>query len=162
MNKQIVRSFAIGMLITVSIFGSFYYFLQEGTKEEQSLSLTAAKKMVEQEGFIVLNESEFKELQASNNAIQEEKTPTETSKEEETKTEKENNIEETSSYTLKITSGMSISSIAKSLLKHKIIEDKQEFESYLTDNGYHTDIQTGSFKLNSDMSYKKIAETLIK
>ncbi|KAB7670039.1 endolytic transglycosylase MltG [Bacillus sp. B1-b2] len=159
MIKQNVRSFALGMLITVSSIGSYYYFfIEEKDTPPPTYTLEDAKERVKKENLVILENSEYQEMQDKINSLQKDLSVPQSVEENvpETNTQQE----ETTSYTLQINSGMSISTIAETLFENKIIGDKGEFERYVTDNGYHTDIQVGSFPLNSDMSLKKIAEIL--
>lgn len=58
MNKRTVRAFALGILFSVSLIGSAYYFLQNGKS-----SLSKAKQSLEEKGYIVLSKSEYTNLQ---------------------------------------------------------------------------------------------------
>ncbi|HWJ78740.1 MAG TPA: hypothetical protein VNR61_11760 [Niallia sp.] len=161
MKKQSIRSFALGMLLTVSILGVYYYYIQEETvTDDISMNIDNAKKLVKEEGYMILSESEYNDLRTKQKELVKESPPTDTSKKTESTEDVKELEEESYKYTLKITRGMSISSISKLLEKHKIIENREKFETFLTKNGYQTDIQVGSFKLNSDMSLKKIAKII--
>jgi len=161
MKKQSIRSFALGMLLTVSILGVYYYYIQEETvTDDISMNIDNAKKLVKEEGYMILSESEYNDLRTKQKELVKESPPTDTSKKTESTEDVKELEEESYKYTLKITRGMSISSISKLLEKHKIIENREKFESFLTKNGYQTDIQVGAFKLNSDMSLKKIAKII--
>lgn len=161
MKKQSIRSFALGMLLTVSILGVYYYYIQEETvTDDISMNIDNAKKLVKEEGYMILSESEYNDLRTKQKELVKESPPTDTSKKTESTEDVKELEEESYKYTLKITRGMSISSISKLLEKHKIIENRKKFESFLTKNGYQTDIQVGAFKLNSDMSLKKIAKII--
>lgn len=161
MKKQSIRSFALGMLLTVSILGVYYYYIQEETvTDDISMNIDNAKKLVKEEGYMILSESEYNDLRTKQKELVKESPPTDTSKKTESTEDVKELEEESYKYTLKITRGMSISSISKLLEKHKIIENREKFECFLTKNGYQTDIQVGAFKLNSDMSLKKIAKII--
>lgn len=163
MNRQSLRSFALGMLITVSSIGSYYYYFIQGKEPSaQSFTLEDAKERVVEENLVILNNSEYQEMQDKIDSLQKELSVPQSVEESVPETEADTEQEESYSYTLQISSGMSISTIAETLFDNNIIEDKEAFERYVTDNGYHTDIQVGNFSVNSDMSLKKLAETLIK
>ncbi|PAD24659.1 hypothetical protein CHH55_17945 [Niallia circulans] len=160
MKKHSLRSFAIGMLLSASIIGSFYYYLENKGQEHAMISVSEATSYLQKKGFTVLAEDEYNNLQKqiAEKKQEQAKSAAKEKKQEEPKEEQHENI----AYTLKVKSGMSISQIAELLYKEKIVKDQEEFETYLIDNGYHTKIQVGSFPLTSDMSHKKIAETLTK
>lgn len=50
--------------------------------------------------------------------------------------------------------------ISKKLQDAGIIDNAIDFELFLVNGGYSTRLQIGEFRLNSDMSYKEIAEIL--
>ncbi|WP_400242396.1 hypothetical protein AB3U99_15665 [Niallia sp. JL1B1071] len=162
MKKQSLRSFAIGMLLSASVIGSYYFYMENTKPDEGFLNTPDATTYLQKQGFIVLSNVEYEELQKAieENKQEQAKSDTEANikKQEESKKEEQ----ETYTYTLKVKSGMSISTIAELLYKNKIVKDQKEFETYLIDNEYHTKIQVGSFRLTSNMSHKKIAETLTK
>lgn len=59
-----------------------------------------------------------------------------------------------------IRSGMGSEEVAELLKDAGIIRDAADFDSYLNDNGYSTRIETGTFRINSNMTYLEIAELL--
>lgn len=61
-----------------------------------------------------------------------------------------------------IKSGMGSEEVAGLLKDAGIITDAADFDSYLNDNGYSTRIETGTFEINSGMTYQEIAELLCK
>ncbi|AIE60740.1 endolytic transglycosylase MltG [Bacillus methanolicus] len=170
MNKRTVRAFALGILFSVSLIGSAYYFLQNGKS-----SLSKAKQSLEEKGYIVLSKSEYTNLQKQSKRKNEEKQSQETVKKTENSplnvhTEKgneqssgsyseENNV---ISYELKITSGMNTEQIASILSNVRIIKDAQDFEEFMSNNGYSTKIQQGTFHLTNKMNYSQIAKILTK
>ncbi|CAI9388681.1 endolytic transglycosylase MltG [Niallia sp. Sow4_A1] len=162
MKKQSLRSFAIGMLLSASVIGSYYFYMEKNTHQDENfLNTNDATTYLKKQGFIVLSNVEYEELNKSieENKQEQAKSDTEANNKQE---EAEKEAQETYSYTLKVKSGMSISTIAELLYKNKIVKDQEEFETYLIDNDYHTKIQVGSFRLTSEMSHKKIAVTLTK
>ena len=163
MKKQSVRSFAIGMLLSVCVIGSYYYYAEEkNDQKETPINVKEATSYLHKEGFIVLSDAEYTDLQKS----VEKRKQDQTNVNEETKEKKQEDQKKSKpkiyTYSLKVNNGMSISSIAALLSKEKIVKDQQEFETYLIDNDYHTKIQVGSFRLTSEMTFKQIAETLTK
>ena len=65
-------------------------------------------------------------------------------------------------YTVHIEEGVLSSTISNTLEANDIIDNATKFNLYLTDNGYGEKIQLGKFKVNSDMSFKEIAEAITK
>jgi hypothetical protein len=165
MNKRTVRAFALGMLFSTSLIGTYYYFFHN-----ESGSLMEAKQLLEDEDFIVLSKAEFANLQQQSK----EKSEPEQKPESDRKSvrEKENKNEHTAdrhseenkviSYELKITSGMNTEQIATILANVHIINDAKEFEEYMSKNGYSTKIQLGTFHLTNEMDYSQIAKILTK
>lgn len=83
-----------------------------------------------------------------------------TTKEPATEEETTKNNKPAKSYVLTVTSRTISRDVAKKLENAGIIDDSEEFNDYLCDNGYASNIQNGKFTITSDMSYKEIAETI--
>jgi hypothetical protein len=162
MNKRSLRAFGFGMLFAISISGSYYVFTVKNAADKQTI--TDAKEIIKQEGFIVMSEAEYTELQSKlaqkEKEVLEEDEPDNTEKENKEQAEKNENQDQ--SYQLHIVSGMNISLISEQLQKEKMIDESQKFETYLIDNGYHTKIQVGIFEIKNTMDYKEIAELITK
>ncbi len=160
MNKRSIRSFALGILLSVSLIGIFY-FLEEKNPVQEPIREQEAKSFLEEQGFIILTKEQFNELESS---VEEAKET-----EKQFKTEQESKPEETDETTindttmkLEIISGMVSHDIASLLKKNKIIDDANQFETYLEENGYSKRIQLGVFELKTGMSYKEIAKIITK
>lgn len=162
MKKQSLRSFAIGMLLSASMLGSYYFYQESKNQEQSSLNVPEATTFLQKEGFIVLSDSEYNDLQKTIEQSKQEQAKTDVEANEKKQEESKEEKQETYSYTLKVKSGMSISKITELLFENKIVKDPKKLETFLIDNGYHTKIQVGSFRLTSEMSNKKIAEKLTK
>lgn len=160
MKKHSLRSFAIGMLLSASIIGSFYYYLENKSQEQATISVSEATSYLQTKGFTVLAEDEYNNLQKQIAEKKQEQAKSAANEKEKTQEEPTEEQQDNIAYTLKVKSGMSISEIAELLYKEKIVKDQEEFETYLIDNGYHTKIQVGSFPLTSDMSHKKLPKLL--
>lgn len=61
---------------------------------------------------------------------------------------------------IKITSGMSATSVGKLLKEKNIIEDSNEFSTYMSEQGYSSKIRTGEYLIPVDATYKKIADII--
>lgn len=78
----------------------------------------------------------------------------------------ENTTEKTdSSYVtakISVTRGMSSSQIAFMLQEAGIIDDYEDFDAYLNENGYSTQLKINDYEFNSNMTYEELALELIK
>lgn len=161
MNKRNIRSFSLGMFITVSLIGSFYLFFNKN----EVITDKEAENHLKESGYVVLSKEEYNQLEVKTNLSTEQNTSDEKESVKEIQTiEKENEESDDSpkSYQLYINAGMTISQITEQLEEAEIIQDRNDFENYLIKNKYHTKVQLGKFKLTSDMSYKQIAVELTK
>lgn len=155
MNKRNTRAFALGVLMTTSLLGAYYY----STNETNSTSLTMekAEAYLANKGYVIVLESDHKEMETQlTNASQ---------KLEELEANLLDNKEQTSdsvTYKLKIVSGTTPSEIAEILKQKKIISDSTDFETFLIDNEYQTKIQVGTFTVNSAMSLNEISKLITK
>lgn len=68
--------------------------------------------------------------------------------------------QEEKTVTIQITKGMYSSDVSSILLDLNIIEDKQEFNLYLHNNGYSSKIKIGEFVIPVDASYEEIAKII--
>lgn len=168
MNKIHLRAFAFGILLSTCIFGSYYYFSGEnGAAGKMSNKELIAQ--IEDDGYKVVEEKKYAELEAKAKEAEaspteqteetKEKEQTETTKEEATKEEEKPAVKE---YKINIISGMTSSEIATMLKDAGILTDAFDFEQYLINSGYHTNVQLGEFVVKSDMTYEQIAKIITK
>ena len=91
-------------------------------------------------------------------------TTTEEKKESITETKKDSTTEKSdNSYTeatINVTRGMGSPEVARLLQEAGIIEDADDFDSYLVKKGISNKIQINTYKFNSDMTYEEIANGL--
>ncbi|PLR76961.1 aminodeoxychorismate lyase [Bacillus sp. V3-13] len=162
MNKRSVRSFAVGILFTVSCIGSYYFFIDG--KPAQSVDQSIEK--LEAEGYVVLSQDHFLELKRAGKAQTEANPPDTTEKKEEqaaNSEQPEQNPEQSApAYQLVVTSGMTSSEIATLLAEQTIIENPREFELFMERSGYSTKIQVGTFEINKGMDYEEIGRLITK
>ena len=124
------------------------------SKEETTDATSDTKEPVSEQGTT-------KEPVKEETSTEEKPTEENTTKQEETideNTTKDNQPEK--SYVLTVTSKTNSWDVAKKLRNAGIIDDAEEFNDYLCDNGYASNIQNGKFTITSNMSYKEIAETI--
>ncbi|GLB58204.1 hypothetical protein [Cytobacillus sp. NCCP-133] len=156
MNKRNTRAFSFGILITVLIMGTVYFFDRDDASPNMQKGVEAAKQLVIQEGYMVLTQEEYANLQEK---IKNASKPETAQKEQKTGKAQE---EPSSSYQLEIVSGMTPGEIAEQLKNKNIVNDAEEFGRYLEEYGYSKKIQLGTFELSSQMSYQDIAKLITK
>ncbi|WP_026569945.1 MULTISPECIES: endolytic transglycosylase MltG [Sediminibacillus] len=155
--KQPIRAFALGLLSAVFVLGVSYYIEGKPTETKQSNAEMPASEMVnklEAEGYVVKT---LDEIQTEQSKDDEQAGPAD--EEDEEKTEEQEG-KTPASIDLQIKPGMNTEEIIDTLYKAGIVEDRQSFTDYLTDQNYSTAIQTGEFHIEEDMSYQEIAETI--
>ena len=128
----------------------------EGNSEENSESGSEENTT----GEVETEENTTKEPETEKTTIKEPETEEQTTKEPATEEETTKNNKPAKSYVLTVTSRTISRDVARKLESAGIIDDSEEFNDYLCDNGYASNIQNGKFTITSDMSYKEIAETI--
>lgn len=63
---------------------------------------------------------------------------------------------------ISVTSGMTSTEVALLLQEAGIIDDYLDFDQYLNENGYSTQIRINDYEFNNNMTYEELAEALIK
>lgn len=169
MNKRSLRSFAFGLFAASSIIGAYTVYSGSGTAEKTDKQITTeqAEKVLSAAGYTAIAKDEYDELIAAKDKAERDAQQAKADEEKKAAEQKETETDKADSnqpvsYKLKIKSGMNPAEIAETLAKQKIIKDKDEFEAFLIDNGYHTKVQVGTFRVYSDMSFREIAEKITK
>ena len=156
MNKRNTRAFAFGVLISVCTIGAFYFSMDR--EKSADLNIKNAQSLLEDNGYVVLAKDTYDQM---NKTITNQTKQAEPKEQE--KIPKPPETEEISlTYQLEIVSGMFSHDIAVVLAEKNIIDDANQFETYLEENGYSKRIQLGTFELNAKMSYKEIAKIITK
>ncbi|MBY0122384.1 hypothetical protein [Bacillus sp. S/N-304-OC-R1] len=156
MNKRNTRAFALGILVAVCIIGSYYYYvLDRATPDE--LNIVNAKDLLADQGYIILTKEKYQNMEE---AIKEKNKEAKATQQDPATPQKEEDT--IHAYKLEIAAGMVSHEIASLLEQKKIIDDANEFETYLEENGYSKRIQLGKFELTAGMSYKQIAKIITK
>ena len=182
--KHTVRSFSVGLLAAGLIMLVVYLFLDESMKAEQDYNKDEVIAHVEQEGYRVITEEEYISMSVAKTQQDNlEKNKVEPNKEEESSIEEEdtsNVVEEENSSeeqqeetveekeedntpalkTITIEPGMATSQISSMLANQNLIDDAQEFNSYLQEHEYSLRVQMGDHELKEGMSFYEIAEAL--
>ncbi len=140
-------------VITEDEFISYSLYTEQEKKEQTS-------EKVDQEGKDKKDKEKDKKEQAAKDKKDEkdkdDKKDTNKDKKDESADDKDKVIK--AKFTTK--SGVVSQDIADILVEKKIIEDRQKFVDYLEDNDYSPYIQLGTFEVNSDMTFKELAETV--
>lgn len=63
---------------------------------------------------------------------------------------------------ISVTSGMTSQEVALLMQEAGIIDDYTEFDLFLNENGYSTQIRINDYEFNSNMTFQELAEALIK
>jgi S-adenosylmethionine:tRNA-ribosyltransferase-isomerase (queuine synthetase) len=187
--KHSIRAFAVGLLTAALIMLVVNYFSNGSKQELSEMPIEDIIEELKEKGYRVLTETDYISL-SMNGEVKKNETEiaseTEESSTDKQETAEENQEEEANSgdesstgdtatsneeeqqeetvktYTVTIQSGMAPSTISNELEANGIIDDADEFISYLEDEGYVVRIQLGDFTLTSDMSHFEIAEALTK
>lgn len=164
MNKLSARSFSLGIIFTVAVTWAGTQLLAQ--EKSPSLSISAAKDVLDSQGFVVLSEAEYEELKTPAKVEEQQNTENKTveSKKEaaDANSESEEEKKEEKVYKLKIISGMSPVEIAEILESEGIVKNAGKFERFLIDKDYHTEVQLGTFELKSGLDYKQVADIITK
>jgi hypothetical protein len=162
MNKRRIQAFSLGIIFTVSVLGSYYFYVD---KPSDQLNINEAKSLLKSKGYTILTQAEYSNLKDSSQT----KTTT-TKKQQQSKgpakdlskkqTTTQDNNEKT--YQLQVTAGMASGEIANLLAKNKIIENAMEFEQYLITHQYETKVQLGTYSLTNKMDYEQLAKIITK
>lgn len=156
MNKSAIRFLGIGLFLAGAAI-QIQWILGEDKQAKDDTITPQAYEQAQNELKSVKNQLAQLQLDLDN-AQKERATP-----------EKEDKIEPTedtsnapTTVVLHIQSGMTSKDISVSLEQTGIIQNKQDFEDYLTVQDLSGKIQIGQYELNSTMSIKQIAEIITK
>lgn len=156
MTKQAMRAFAFGLLAA-----SFALFIYKETADSASLSEKAMIEKLEDKQYTVWTAEEAARQKQAKEELQQQLDRL-TSNPDEKVAQKEHNNEknEQKAYTLHIKPGMASAEVGRLLEKAGIVEDSEQFNTYLTENGYAGKLQIGEHPVYSSMSMKEIAIVL--
>ncbi|UFT97784.1 endolytic transglycosylase MltG [Radiobacillus kanasensis] len=172
--KYTIRAFSIGIFTATLVIAIAYFFL-----DNESTELTSDQmiEQLEEEGYTVSQAGETTDPAQPPTEEQPEPTEEEPAEEqpaEENPTEEEppaeteeQPAEETPSteqepYNLVIEYGTSLSTVFQNLEQAGVIENAQEFSTFITENGYETQIQAGEYELQKNMTNQQVADALTK
>jgi hypothetical protein len=176
--KQTLRAFSLGMLVTTLIFSvHFFFFNEDAAPTSVSPNDAEMIKILEDSGYAIYTDealARYIEEQIADQTISEEhpedetdidesassSTPEVEPTQEDTKENDQESNNDTSSFILTIEPGMTITEVSNYLIIANLIESREQFVDYLSNNGYATNIQVGSFELNRDMSLAEVVEVI--
>ncbi|WLR56335.1 hypothetical protein LC048_05285 [Mesobacillus subterraneus] len=159
MNKRTAQAFALGLIFAAIFLWAGSSVIAE-KEPEKKVAVSDAKKILEKEGYKVLNSGEFAKLNEKKAEVVKEEQPKEKAPAE--KEEKVEEVKEEKKFTLIIASGMSPGDVATMLESQGIVDDESKFERFLIDKGYHTKVQIGKYELKSGLDYHQIAKIITK
>lgn len=171
--KQAIRYFSLGLLLSVLLLYGYQFF----NKEDRAASFSEEEliALVEDEGYHVITNEEYityslnkdetgENQEASNSEEKEKKEDKDDKKEEKSDDNEEDEKDEEDEVvkaSIKVDEDTYTPDIADKLIDEKIIDkdDGDKFIDYIEDNDYSDYIQLGTFKVDSEMSMKDLAET---
>ncbi len=181
--RQPVQAFAIGLFAAgiIMLIGIFYF--DDSVNTADDLSIDELTSSIEEEGYRVVTEEEYiaiavnkdktKNRHPDQNKTDEqdidmdddsdkdkEKKDSTKNDDKEKATDKVKQKDKVKTYTVHIKNGVLSSTISDQLEANDIIDNATKFNLYLTDNGYGEKIQLGKFKVNSDMTFKELAQAI--
>lgn len=156
MNKRGIQAFSFGIIFTVSLLGSYYFYFEKSNVQ----TINEAKSLLKSKGYTILTQVEYQQLKEKKTS-QIKSTITPQKKEQSKKQTVTQNTDE-KAYQLQVTTGMASGEIAKLLAENKIIENAMEFERYLITHHYETKVQLGTYSLTNKMDYKQLAKIITK
>ena len=177
--KHFLRTYALGLLTATLIIGIYYFYFVDQEVLIEKIEMTEAEMVssLEDAGYYIYEtEPEIAapdevlpndgdtadqpeqepENDEQDDASDSSELPDQTTDDDDAN-EPENNDD---SFVLTIESGMTISQVADYLIVASIIDNRDEFASYLAEHNYGTNIQIGQFELNRDMTLAEIAEII--
>jgi hypothetical protein len=160
MNKRSIRAFSLGIIFTVSVIGSYYFYFDNSLKLPNS---SQAKNLLEEKGYTVLTKTEYQKLRGK--IISTNKQQTKQSKAQKKILSKNQTIRQennNTAYLLQVVAGMPSGEIANLLAEQNIIENANEFQQYLITHQYETKVQLGTYNLTNKMDYEQIAKIITK
>lgn len=127
---------------------------------KEEITTSKVEESTTKEETTSIEETTTKEVTTKEETTKEQTTQEGTTKEPQTEEETTKGNETAKTYVLTVTAKTSSKQVAIALEEAGIISNYKDFDKYLCDNGYASNIQNGNFTITSDMSYKQIAETI--
>lgn len=187
MNANLLRSFALGILIATSLCALVYFSTSSGdtgTKTKEKISNEEMKSHLTDEGYVVLTEKELdKKIAAAKESVKSKEKESEkekdkvqtadkntnkdsnkTTNKDSSKNDSENKTNEPSVYktVLTVTSGMTSIDVANALVNAHIIkaDQKEHFVDEIEKRGIIQALRPGSYEVSSDMPLDTVIKTV--
>lgn len=159
MDRKFTQALASGLLVSALLLFGFQHF---------SADDKAIKTLGSKDGFVEISKSELKQLQ-SNRQEWQDKYETLLAEQEalEKQDQKENSPEKESikkpvTYHLVIKKGTTSKDISRILAEEGIIDDADDFDTYLGERQLQGYMQIGEYEVNSDMKFSEISAIITK
>lgn len=150
MTAQILRSFALGIIVATITCGTVYYTTKdEVVKQPKPVELTTdqLKAKLTEQGYVVQTEDEYKEQIAL----------IDTPKEEPEKPVEEKVVFKT---VINVVSGMTSIDVGESLAKAGIIDKPIDFFKLVEKRKLEQALRPGSYEVNSEMSLEEVVKAI--
>ncbi|SDM81801.1 hypothetical protein SAMN04488137_2065 [Fictibacillus solisalsi] len=157
MTNTTLRGFAAGMIISSGLIAGVYYSQTPPEKEVKAeLNDSTVNTYLHSKNMTAITTEELQRLKENRVAAAAE--PQGQEKPDEGKQEKEK--PKVYQATLHVTRGMSTGEVCNFLENENIIKDSKSFLKYLRKNKLEGQVRFGTFKVNSSMDFKKLADAI--
>ncbi|MDN4074759.1 hypothetical protein [Fictibacillus terranigra] len=151
MTNNTLRGFSAGMILSAGLI-AIVYFTQAPPEKEAELNDNTVNTYLHSKNMTAITTEELQTLKASRAAAaQKTSAPAPKAKSEE---------KVVYNATVHVSRGMSTGEVCDFLEKEKIIKDSKSFLKYLRSHKLEGEVRFGTYKVNSKMDYKKLADTL--
>lgn len=140
-----------------------YGMILDSSEDTTPIEENDDKDVTKSEDDVESKDDSLEDKEETNvDSIKEEETlPQETNeKSKDTKEEKDDSVVSIDYIPIKITSGMTATDVGRLLKEEGVIEDLDEFRSYMSEQGYSSKILIGKYLIPVSASYKKIAKII--
>ncbi|MCC9023149.1 endolytic transglycosylase MltG [Bacillus nakamurai] len=152
MTKRGIQAFAAGIILATAVLAAVFYLTDNDQAsavktEKTALTEKEVNSYLDSQQKVSVNRDDYQKL------LDSKEKSLNTDQNSDTKKKKK-------TYKLTIKDGMSTADVSSILEKEGIIPSAEDFNDYVIDAGYHKEIRAGYFKVDSDMSFKKLVKTL--
>ncbi len=151
MTNNTLRGFSAGMILATGLIAGVY-FTQAPPEKEAELNDNTVNTYLHSKNMTAITTEELQTLKASRAAA--------APKASEPATEAKPAEKVVYNTTLHVSRGMSTGEVCDFLEKEKIIKDGKSFLKYLRSHKLEGEVRFGSYKVNSKMNFKKLADAL--
>ena len=144
-----MRGFAAGLLFAAIVI-AIYYYIEEN--KQPDMTFDELKQAGQEMGYELVS----KEMPDEEEKLPEKTVATDVS------TNETSDVSQVQTFQLQITDGMGSDDIALILFEKGIIENTDQFETFLKDHDLTKKIQIGAFQLTAGMSFKEISDIITK